>query len=67
MDRITREDNVREMELNELLFADDQSLVHKEVGKRQEHVTALDEACESYGMSISLKKTEVMCSGRQGE
>ena len=46
IDRITREATVCETELNELLFADDQSLVHKEEGNLQERVTALDGSCD---------------------
>ena len=56
MDRITREANDSETELNELLFADDQSLVHNDKESLQHHMTALDDACEKYGMRISIEK-----------
>ena len=64
MDRITREANKSETDLNELLFADDQSLIHDSEDHLQEHITALDECCTRYGMRISIEKTEVMCIGR---
>ena len=64
MDHITREANDSETELNELLFADDQSLAHNDKESLQRHVTALDDACEKYGM-ISIKKAEVMSIGRE--
>ena len=60
VDCTTRKANDSETELNELLFADDQSLVYNDKESLRHHVTALDDACEKYGMRISNAKAEVM-------
>ena len=57
MDRITKEANPDEQALNELLFADDQCLVHHSRDSLQDHTYRLNSACKKYGMSISIPKT----------
>jgi len=64
MDKITKEANPDSNLLNELLFADDQSLIHNSARDLQNHTTRLNAACESYGMRISIGKTETMVVGR---
>ena len=59
MDKISREANPNPEDLNEMLFADDQSLAH-ETGELQEHTNSLNTQCESFGMKISTSKTETM-------
>ena len=60
MDRITKEANLEPEALNELLFADDQSLAHKYEERLQEHTSSLNSTCEVYDMKISVNKTEPM-------
>ena len=60
MDKITQEANTHPEQLNELLFADDQSLIHPDKDSLQAHATRLNNACNKYGMKISTAKTEVM-------
>ena len=67
MDRVTREANGDETKLIDSLFADEMSLMHKEESELQEHVAALDEAVENYGMRISMEKTRVMNIGRDSK
>ena len=47
-------------EINELLFADDQSLIYKDEETLQKHINALLLACQKYNMKINVQKTEVM-------
>ena len=60
MDRITKEANLEPEALNELLFADDQSLAYESEGRLQEHTSSLNSTCEEYDMKISVNKTETM-------
>ena len=60
MDRITKEANTEPDALNELLFADDQSLAHTDEQSLQHHTTRLNEECTNYDMKISIGKTETM-------
>ena len=60
MDKITRETNPKPEDLNEMLFADDQSLVHEKEGELQEHTNSLNTQCENFGMTISITKTETV-------
>ena len=60
MDKITREANPNPEDLNEMLFADDQSLVREKEGELQEHTNSLNTQCESFDMKISISKTETM-------
>ncbi|KAI8504892.1 hypothetical protein Bbelb_170010 [Branchiostoma belcheri] len=58
MDKITKQANPKPEVLNELLFADDQSLISEKTDRLQEHTTNLNTACEDYDMRISINKTE---------
>ncbi len=64
MDRITQEANPDTQVLNELLFADDQCLIHHSSEELQTHTNNLNEACQKYNMSISIPKTETMLISR---
>ena len=46
-------------DLNEVLFADDQSLVHEKEGELQEH-NSLNTQCENFRMKINIRNTETM-------
>ena len=56
MDKITREANPNPEDLNEMLLADDQSLVH-EKEELQEHMNSLNTQSENFGIKISISKT----------
>ena len=56
----TKEANLEPEALNELLFADDQSLAHESEERLQEHTSSLNSTCEEYDMKISVNKTETM-------
>ena len=60
MDRITKEASLEPEALNELLFADDQSLAHESEERLQEHTSSLNSTCEEYDMKISINKTKTM-------
>ena len=60
MDKITKESNPNTEDLNEMLFADDQSLAHEEEEKLQEHTDNLNAWCKEFNMRISISKTETM-------
>ena len=60
MDRITKEANLEPESLNELLFADDQSLAHESEKRLQEHTSSLNFTCEEYDMKTSVNRTETM-------
>ena len=60
MDKITKAANDNITELNELLFADDQSIVNTDEEELQQHTTKLNEECKHMNMKISIAKTEVM-------
>ena len=60
MDRITKEANLEPEALNELLFADDQSLAHESEERVQKHTTSLNSTYEEYDMKISVNMTETM-------
>ena len=64
MDQITKEANPDLEALNELLFADDQSLMNQNKAALQEHTDQLNTSCEKYDMKISINKTEVMSVSR---
>jgi hypothetical protein len=51
--------------MNEILFADDQSLMNEDDNSLQLHTTALNSACNKYNMKISTSKTEVMKISRE--
>ncbi|XP_076059484.1 uncharacterized protein LOC143036121 [Oratosquilla oratoria] len=60
MDKITKEANHNPEDLNEMLFADDQSLVHEKEDQLQEHTDSLNTQCKKLDMKISISKTETM-------
>ena len=60
MDKITREANLNPEDLNEMLFADDQSLLHEKEEELQEHTNSLNTQCENFGMKTNISKTETM-------
>ncbi|XP_076037601.1 uncharacterized protein LOC143023033 [Oratosquilla oratoria] len=60
MDKITKEANPNPEDLNEILFADDQSLVHEKEDEIQEHKDSLNTQCKKLDMKISISKTETM-------
>jgi len=64
MDQITKEANPDLEALNELLFADDQSLMNQNKAALQDHTDQLNTSCERYDMKISITKTEVMSVSR---
>ena len=60
MDKIMREANPNPEDLNEMLFADDQSLIREKEGELQEHTSSLNTQCENFGMKISISKIKTM-------
>ena len=61
--RLRAKTKVREVLVREMLFADDAALVsHTEVGLQQ-LVSCIAHACQEFGLTISLKKTNVMAQG----
>ena len=64
MDQITKEANPDLEALNELLFSDDQTIMNDNKAKLQEHTDQLNTCCETYGMKISVSKTEAMTVSR---
>ena len=60
MDRITKEANIEQEALNELLFADDQSQTHESKERYKKHTSSLNSTCEEYDLKISVNKTETM-------
>jgi len=59
MDKITKEANPQSELLNELLFADDQSLLYNNKDDLQHHINCLNTNCQ-YDMKINSEKTEIM-------
>ena len=58
--RLRAKTKVREILIREMLFADDAALTsHTETGL-QELVNRLSHACKEFGLSISLKKTNIL-------
>ena len=58
----SEQDNSEQLnnELNELLFADDQSLIYENEEQLQNHVNSLSATCRKYNMKINTQKTETM-------
>ncbi len=54
---------VRPVTIRETLFADDLALATHTKPALQRLVNRLDQACGEFGLTISLKKTEVMAQG----
>ena len=67
MDRITKESNPKPGVLNELLFADDQVILHESNIALQQHTEVFNRVCKKYGMRISVSKTETMTVCRKPE
>ena len=53
---ITKEANPNDYEINELLLADDQCLIHENEDGLQSHIRELNSECSKYDMKISLEK-----------
>ena len=60
MDKITKEANPEPEALNEMLFADDQSIANEDEKKLQKHTNSLNTICEEYDMKISISETVAM-------
>jgi len=61
--RLRAKTKVREVLIREMLFADDAALTsHTETGL-QELVSRLSHACKEFGLTISLKKTNILAQG----
>lgn len=60
MDKISKMANQKPHQLNELLFADDQSLIHHTQQELQNHINILNDSCKLYNMKINTEKTEAM-------
>ena len=65
MDKITQESNSDNDEINELLFADDQCLIHQNEQDLQHHIDTLNKNCVKHDMKINNTKTEIMNMGRK--
>ncbi|KAL1255575.1 hypothetical protein QQF64_013636 [Cirrhinus molitorella] len=63
--RLRAKTKVTEVPIREMLYADDAALTsHTEVGLQQ-LVTCLSHACKEFGLTISLRKTNVMAQGTE--
>src|ERR1700729_2184789 len=70
MDSITKVDRIppdddQLVSLNELLFADDQCLLHSQSEQLQDHINLLHNSCIQHNMKINIEKTEVMNISRE--
>lgn len=70
MDKITQIDQTPCGEehrnvVEELIFADDQCLLHSKPEHLQDHMTALHNNCSRYNMKINTEKTEIMVINRE--
>ena len=63
----TTENEQLNNELNELLFADDQSIIYDDEEKLQTHINSLSRICNKYNMRINTQKTETMQITRSTE
>ena len=61
--RLRAKTKVREALIRELLFADDAALTSHTEDGLQELVSRLSHACKAFGLTISLKKTEILAQG----
>ena len=64
MDKITKEANPEPETVNEMLFADDQSLAKEDEKKLQKHTNSLNTTCDEYDVKISISQTETMKMSR---
>ena len=58
--RLRTKSKVRSVLIREMLFADDAALAAHRHDALQRLITCFSEACKDFGLTISLKKTEVM-------
>uniref|UniRef100_A0A3B3HTA8 Reverse transcriptase domain-containing protein n=1 Tax=Oryzias latipes TaxID=8090 RepID=A0A3B3HTA8_ORYLA len=58
--RLKAKNKTRELLIQELLFADDSALVTQSLQAMQELLTAFAEASARFGLTINIKKTEVL-------
>ena len=63
LSRLKAKSKVRKVLIRELLFADDAALVSHSVAGLQRLIDSLSTSCASFGLTISLTKTEVMGQG----
>ena len=61
--RLRAKTKVRKVILRDFLFADDAALVAHSAEKLQSLLKQFSSACEAFRLTISLKKTKVMCQG----
>jgi hypothetical protein len=61
LSRLRAKTKVRRLLLREMLFADDAAIASNTQEGLQRLVTRLAHACRDFGLTISLKKTNVMC------
>lgn len=65
IDDICKQSNPDDIDVNELLFADDKELISEISAYLQRHLNRLSQCCNKQNMRISKKKTEVMMIGRE--
>ena len=63
MRRLQAKSKRRKISIKELLFADDAALVAHSESKLQALIDRLQDACEKFSLTISVKKTVVMAQG----
>lgn len=63
--RLKAKTKVRNVTIRDLLFADDAALVAHSAEKLQLLLNQFSNACEAFRLTISLKKTKVMCQGSE--
>lgn len=61
--RLRAKTKVMEVLIRELLFADDAALTSHTEDGLQQLVTRLSRACKEFGLTISLKKTQILAQG----
>ena len=59
--RLKAETKIRHVLIRELLFADDAAIVAHSQADLQQLINSLAKSCDQFGLTISLKKTEIMC------
>ena len=65
MARLRAKTKVTKVLIREMLFADDAALTSHTEDGLQQLVTCLSHACKEFGLTISLKKTNVMAQGTE--
>ncbi|XP_035663411.1 uncharacterized protein LOC118407100 [Branchiostoma floridae] len=61
--RLKAKTKIREVLIRDLLFADDAALAAHSVNKLQTLLDKFSAACQDFSLTISIKKTQVMCQG----